>query len=433
MQYPRSTSRKISPQLRNAVGVVAALVMLAGCASPADGGSLTPNGQVAEPPKKPEVAAEVAARPVSFAAWQQGFRPQAIAAGVPVGVYDRAFQGVSVDPKVLELDRFQPEFSRPIWQYLDSAVSASRINNGQSKAATLAPVLADIEQRFGVDSEVVVAIWGLESAYGANMGSMSVIRSMATLAYDGRRRQFAEDQLIAALKILAAGDAPGGRLIGSWAGAMGHTQFIPTSYQDYAVDFTGDGRRDVWASDPSDALASTANYLARFGWTKGQPAIVEVTLPREFNYAEADQKIRKPVSAWRALGVDTKNAPEVDASIVLPAGARGPAFLALPNFRVIKRYNNATSYAIAVAHLADRIRGGPAFAARWPRDDRALSRTEKEELQRRLTQLGFDTQGTDGIIGPNSRAAVRAYQQSRGLIPDGYVSGSLLEQIRASG
>ncbi|MEM7505240.1 MAG: lytic murein transglycosylase [Pseudomonadota bacterium] len=404
---------------------------ISGCAS---GQSLTPNGKVAQPPVRPATAPEpVEVRPANFTAWKTGFRPKALAAGVPAATFDTAFQGVSVNERVLELDRFQPEFSRPIWEYLDSAVSPSRISNGKAKSAEYAQTLAAIEARYGVDSEVVVAIWGLESAYGANMGSIPVVESMATLAYDGRRRQFAEEQLIAALKIIARGDVPASRMIGSWAGAMGHTQFIPTSFQDYAQDFTGDGRRDVWAANPSDALASTANYLARFGWTQGQPAVVEITLPQGFDYALADQKIRKSVSEWRALGIAATGVPEADASVILPAGARGPAFLALPNFRVIKRYNNATSYALAVAHLGARIDGAGPFIANWPRNDRALSRSEKEELQRRLTALGFDTQGADGIIGPNSRAAVRAFQQANGITPDGYVSGNLLDRVRGAG
>ncbi|MBY8976604.1 lytic murein transglycosylase [Rhodobacteraceae bacterium NNCM2] len=410
--------------------LVALTILVSACADTAGGQALTPNGAVVSPVAKPAVTE---ARPTSFVEWRANFRQKALAQGVTPATFDTAFAGVEVNERVLELDQYQPEFTRPIWEYLDSAVSDTRIRNGREAAAANATRLAQIESRYGVDRNVVVAIWGLESAYGANMGSMSVVESMATLAYEGRRRQFAEDQLIAALKIIQNGDVAPSRMVGSWAGAMGHTQFIPTSYADYAVDFTGDGRRDVWAVDPSDALASTANYLGKFGWTKGQPAVVEVTLPAGFNYALADPGIRKPVSEWRAMGVATGTAPEVEASILLPAGANGPAFLELPNFRVIKRYNNATSYALAVSHLADRIGGAGPFVASWPRSDRALSRSEKEELQRRLTALGFDTQGADGIIGPNSRAAVRAFQQANGITPDGYVSGRLLDLVRAAG
>ncbi|MEM7176551.1 MAG: lytic murein transglycosylase [Pseudomonadota bacterium] len=403
-------------------------LVLSGCTDPADGQTLTPNGQAARPiarPAQPEGPA------VSFEEWRTGFRQRALAQGITPATFDRAFAGVSVNEVVLERDRYQPEFSRPIWAYLDRAVSDTRIANGRENAARYGARLDAIEARYGVDKNVVLAVWGLESAYGDNMGSIPVIEAMATLAYEGRRRKFAEEQLIAALKILQSGDVTPERMVGSWAGAMGHTQFIPTSYADYAADFGGDGQRDVWAFDPTDALASTANYLARFGWTRGQPAVIEVVLPPGFDYALADQKIRRPVSAWRTIGIASPGAPEVEAAVLLPAGAKGPAFLVLPNFRVIKRYNNATSYALAVAHLAERIGGAGPVAGDWPRGDRALSRSEKEELQRRLTALGYDTQGADGIIGPNSRAAVRAFQQANGMIPDGYVSGSLLDRVRA--
>lgn len=369
-----------------------------------------------------------------FAEWKREFRARALSRGISARTFDAALAGAVPDARVLKLDRSQPEFTMPIWEYLDVAVSPARIAAGRRQAERHAALLRDIEARFGVDGNVLVAIWGLETAYGANMGSFSVIRSMATLAHDGRRGEFAEDQLIAALQILQAGDVSPDRMTGSWAGAMGHTQFIPTSYADYAVDHTGDGRRDVWAENPADALASAANYLHRFGWTRGEPAVVEIELPEGFDHALAGQRIRKTVAEWRALGVAAGDLPEVEASVVLPAGAGGPAFLALPNFRVVKRYNNATSYALAVAHLAARIGGGAPFAAAWPRGDRMLGRGEKVELQRRLTALGHDTGGIDGIVGPNSRAAVRAFQRARGVVPDGYVSGRLLELVRkASG
>ena len=384
-----------------------------------------------------QAAGQQTQAPRTFAEWQRGFRQKAIEAGIAPGTFDRAFQGVSVNERVLDLDTRQPEFTRAIWEYLDGAVSQGRIDAGRSHASSKSRVLARIEQTYGVDSEVVLAIWGIETSFGGNFGSMSVIESMATLAYEGRRKKFAEEQLIAALRILQAGDITPGQMIGSWAGAMGHTQFIPTSFLSYAVDFTGDGRRDLWAPDAVDALASTANYLGKFGWTRGIPPVVEVTLPQGFDYALVDDKTRMTAAEWRALGVRAVEGrmPVGDelVSILLPAGAQGPAFAAYPNFRTIKRYNNSTSYALAVAKLADRIRGGPGIKASWPRGDRPLSRTEKQELQGRLTALGFDTQGVDGIIGPNSRAAVRAFQQAKGLVPDGYVSATLLQAVRRAG
>ncbi|MEM1159906.1 MAG: lytic murein transglycosylase [Pseudomonadota bacterium] len=376
------------------------------------------------------------AQPATFGEWRSGFRARAIAAGIRPDVVDGALAGITPNTRVIELDNRQPEFSRPIWAYLDSAVSSSRIATGRDKARTKRTALARIEEAYQVDAEAVVAIWGLESAFGANFGDMSVIRSMATLAYDGRRKAFAEQQLIAALKILQAGDISRQRMVGSWAGAMGHTQFIPTSFLEYAQDFTGDGRRDIWAADALDALASTANYLAKFGWTRGAPAVVEVQLPAGFDYSTADQSIRRSAAEWRAAGVKPLEGalPDSDGvAILIPAGAAGPAFAAYPNFRVIKRYNNATSYALAVAHLADRIAGGGPFVGAWPREEKILSRTEKQELQSRLTALGYDTQGVDGIIGPNSRSAVRQFQQANRLTPDGFVSAGLLRAVRAAG
>jgi membrane-bound lytic murein transglycosylase B len=336
---------------------------------------------------------------------------------------------------VLERDAFQPEFVRPIWDYLDSAVSSARIANGRAAARPRQAMLAEIEARHGVDRDIVVAIWGLESAYGANYGSRPVLRSLATLAWDGRRRRFAEEQLIAALRIVEAGDIAPDAMIGSWAGAMGHTQFIPTSFLSYAVDHDGDGRRDIWDPSAADALASTANYLARFGWEQGAPAAVEVRLPEGFDYLLADGDTRMTAVEWAAMGVAPARGGRLPrgegVEILLPAGAGGPAFAAYPNFRVIKRYNNATSYALAVAHLADRLGGGGPFVASWPRDDRALSRDETEELQRLLTERGYSTNGVDGIVGPNTRGAVRAWQADNGRVPDGYVSGQLLETLRA--
>ncbi|MEO0999552.1 MAG: lytic murein transglycosylase [Pseudomonadota bacterium] len=282
----------------------------------------------------------------SFTAWREGFRPRALAAGIAPATFDAAFAGVGVSAEVLERDAFQPEFTRPIWEYLDRAVSEARVANGRENLAARRAALDAISARYGVEPQVIVAVWGLESAYGAVRGDLGVIESLATLAHQGRRRSFGEEQLIAALRILQAGDTNPASMRGSWAGAMGHTQFIPTSYLEYAVDFTGDGRRDIWGEDPTDALASTANYLSRFGWTAGQPWGVEAQLPAGFDFALADQSIRRPVAEWRALGVTTVGGGALPdhglAAVLAPAGAAGPVFVVFNNFRVIKRYNNAT-------------------------------------------------------------------------------------------
>ncbi|CAN5633006.1 lytic murein transglycosylase [soil metagenome] len=372
--------------------------------------------------------------PASFAAWRDGFRSRALRQGIEAATFDAAFRGVAPSAEVVRLEGRQAEFARPIWDYLDSAVSPERVATGRREAQGRAETLAAIENRYGVDAAAVLAIWGMETNYGSFRGDIPVIQSLATLAYQGRRRAFAEGELVAALRILQAGDAAPSQMRGSWAGAMGHTQFIPTSFLAHAVDFTGDGRRDVWGSDPSDALASAANYLRAHGWQRGRPWGVEVRLPQRFDFAEADQDNRRPVEHWRARGVATASgAPLPDhgtAAILAPAGANGPVFAVFHNFHVIKRYNNATSYAVGVGHLADRIAGRPAFAAPWPRGERALSRTESRELQERLTARGYDTGGTDGIVGPNTIAAIRAFQSSQGITPDGFASASLLRRLR---
>ncbi|WP_116472715.1 lytic murein transglycosylase [Zobellella maritima] len=370
----------------------------------------------------------------AFAQWRNGFRAKAMAAGINPQVFDQAFANVRLNQEVMRLDGRQAEFTKPIWEYLDSAVSQSRVTTGRQKLRELGTTLAAIEQRYRVDAEVLLAIWGMETNYGSYRGNTSTIEGLATLAYEGRRRAFAEEQLIAALKILQSGDTRVERMRGSWAGAMGHTQFMPTSYLQYAQDFTGDGRRDIWSDDPTDALASTAYYLARFGWQQGAPWGIEVRLPVGFDYSDADQNNLKPVAYWRSQGITTIDGRALpdhgEAAILVPAGAQGPAFAIFQNFKVIRRYNNATSYAMGVGHLADRIAGGREFLHPWPRNERALSRSEKIELQRRLTERGFDTQGADGVIGPNSIGAIRRFQRSLGLTADGYPTESLLQRLR---
>ncbi len=369
-----------------------------------------------------------------FREWIDGFRQRALAKGISPAVFDRAFRNVAYNTDVIRRDRNQSEFTKQIWEYLDSAVSRTRIENGRAALARHRKLLARIEARYGVEAEIVTAIWGLESAYGRHRGNTPVIEALATLAFDGRRGRFFENQLIAALRILQAGDVMPENMTGSWAGAMGHTQFIPTSYLAYAQDFTGDGRRDIWSDDPADALASAAAYLARFGWRKGQPWGLEVRLPKGFDYRLAGTRNKKPVAEWLALGVRNAQGhgiPEYGrASILLPAGARGAAFMIFDNFHVIERYNAADAYVIAVGHLADRIAGGKPIQHKWPRGDRPLRHSEKREMQQRLTAAGFDTGGVDGIIGPRTITAIRAFQARIGMIPDGYASHEILKQLR---
>ena len=373
-------------------------------------------------------------RPADFIAWRDGFRSRALSAGISPQVFDTAFAGVGVNADVVRLDNKQAEFTKPIWDYLDSAASPARIETGRERRAALKPTLDAIEARYGVDQQAVLAIWGMESNFGKNRGSIPVIESLATLAYDGRRQSFAEEQLIGALRILQSGDVDPAHMVGSWAGAMGHTQFIPTSYLSYAVDFGGDGHRDVWSDDPTDALASTANYLARSGWTHGQPWGMEVKVPEGFNYGSADQSNVRPTADWRARGVTEVNGrPLPDhgpMAVIAPAGARGPAFAVYHNFFVIKKYNNALSYAMGVGHLGDRIMGGGPFQGAWPRGDRELSRSEKIEIQEKLMARGYATGEADGVIGPDTTTAIRAYQRSIGMVPDGYASAELLQRLR---
>ncbi|MCV6592648.1 MAG: lytic murein transglycosylase [Silicimonas sp.] len=380
------------------------------------------------------VLAQSQATNAGFQRWISGFRRRARAAGIRDSVFDAAFRGVRFDPAIIEKDRNQSEFTKQIWEYLDSAVSDTRVKNGRAGLRKHKRLLREIEARFGVEAEVVTAIWGLESAYGTYRGKTPLISALATLAYDGRRGRFFEEQLIAALKILQAGDVSPRQMTGSWAGAMGHTQFMPTSYLSYAVDFRGDGRRDIWSDDPTDGLASTAAYLKRFGWTKGQPWGVEVQLPRGFNYGLTGERVKKSPTQWAAMGVRDMKGRKVPnhgrASILLPAGARGAAFMIFDNFHVIERYNTADAYVIAVGHLSDRLKGAGPLRTGWPRGDRNLRFSEKKEMQRLLSARGYNTQGVDGVIGPNTIQAIRGFQASQGLVPDGYASFEILRRLR---
>ncbi|MFA3919050.1 lytic murein transglycosylase [Ruegeria hyattellae] len=369
-----------------------------------------------------------------YDAWVANFRARAPSRGISQPTLERAFQGAGYLPGVIERDRNQTEFKRSLEDYLAIAASDERVSTGKQKLRSHQAVLNRIQQQYGVEPEYVTAVWGLESRYGARRGDVPVVSALSTLAYDGRRGQFFESQLVAALKILQNGDTTPDKMTGSWAGAMGHTQFIPTSYLAYAVDFTGDGRRDIWDDDPTDALASAAAYLRRSGWTPGQPWGVEVQLPPGFNTGLTGRGSKRRPSDWAALGVRDVNGRTVPdygaASVILPAGASGPAFMIFNNFTVITRYNNSTSYVIGIGHLADRIKGGPPIRGSFPPDAQGMTLKDRKELQTRLTAAGYDTKGADGVIGSNTTSAITAYQRAKGLPVTGQPTQQLLQRLR---
>lgn len=366
--------------------------------------------------------------------WLDGFRPRALDAGIGAATLDAALPGLDYLPVVVDRDRNQNEFTKTIWDYLSTAVSDARIQNGQAKLRANAALFDEIEAAYGVDRHIIAAIWGLESAYGAVRGDTNTLSALATLAFDGRRGAFFEAELVAALSILDNGDTTPDRMRGSWAGAMGHTQFMPSSFLALAVDFRGDGRRNIWEDDPTDALASAGRYLQNSGWVTGQPWGVEVSLPERFDYTLADRRDTRMPSVWADMGIRDRQGNVIPdhgmAAILLPAGALGSAFMVFDNFTAIETYNTADAYVIAVGHLADRLRGGGPIEGGWPLDDRALTFAERQELQRGLTDAGHSTQGVDGLIGPNTVNAIRSYQLANDLIPDGYAAPALLERFR---
>ncbi len=369
-----------------------------------------------------------------YDAWVAGFRTRAATRGISPATLASAFRNAGFLPGVIERDRNQTEFTRTLEDYLAIAASDERISAGRAALRNQARVLSQIEAQFGVEANVITAIWGLESRYGARRGTVPVISALSTLAYDGRRGAFFESQLIAALKILQNGDIGVADMTGSWAGAMGHTQFIPTSYLAFAVDFGGDGQRDIWSDDPTDALASAAAYLKRSGWRRGRPWGVEVRLPDRFDTAQTGRRSKRSPSAWAAQGVrDMDGRPVPDhgpASILIPAGAAGPAFMVFENFTVISRYNNSVLYVIGIGHLSDRLAGSPPIRATFPPDAQGMTLKDRKELQQRLTERGFDTGGADGVIGPNTRRAISDYQRRAGLDVSGAPSVGLLRHLR---
>jgi lytic murein transglycosylase len=376
----------------------------------------------------------VSASAPDFAKFISDIRPLAEARGVSDKTFDAAFRGVTFDPRVVARTPTQAEFVTPIWEYLASAVSRSRIERGQAKRQAEHAWLAKAESEYGVDEAVVVGIWGMETEFGAFEGSDYVVRALASLAYARWQGDYFRDELLSALLILQEGDVTPRDMLGSWAGAMGQTQFMPSSFLAYAVDFDGRGRRDIW-TDAADAIGSTANFLAKQGWKKGLPWGFEVRLPPGFKLAPEDFSARAPFAAFSRWGVTradgTAMPAEGEAQLLMPAGLSGPVFLVTVNFHVIKSYNNSTAYALGVALLGDAIMGGQNLRARWPTHERYLSQAQIRELQTELQKLGYDVGKIDGLAGEALQAAVSAYQFKSGLAPDGFPSTQILSMVRA--
>jgi peptidoglycan lytic transglycosylase B len=360
--------------------------------------------------------------------------PDTARRGVSRATFDRFTAGLTPDLSIMDKLDAQPEFNKAPWDYLDVLVSDERIARGREVLAQYAPTFAAVAHSYGVDPAIIAAIWGVESNYGTLGGDRPVIRSTATLACVGRRQAYFREEFLSTLEILQRGDVPVERLVGSWAGAFGPTQFMPSSFKRYAVDFDRDGHRDVVDSIP-DVIASTANNLKTDGWVAGQRWGYEVVLPQNFDYLLADRSKQLTLRQWEALGVrraagSTFTDADARAYLLIPAGARGPAFLMLQNFRVIMKYNPAEAYALAIGHLADRLRGGRPFVQPWPRDERVLTLDERYEVQQLLARRGFDTGEPDGLLGPRTRVSIRNFQASIGEIPDGFASSGLLDRLR---
>lgn len=371
----------------------------------------------------------------AFDAWRDGFAARAIAAGHAPELVERLLGGLAPDLKVIELDRNQPEFVRPPWSYIESATAASRIEAGRRLRGESAQLFANIETAYGVDADIIAGIWGVETNYGTFPLRHDAAQTLATLAYEGRRRTQFEGFLLALFEMVSRGHAGPSDLKSSWAGALGQPQFMPDIYLRYAVDWSGDGRRDIW-NDRGDVLASIANYLKERGWTPGGPVFEEARLPEGFDYGLADE-IARPLAYWRELGVAAIGGEPwgaeqegLSAELWLPAGRNGPALLLFPNFQVIKSYNPSDRYALAVALLARGFEGRPLLQTPWPKQEGYLERAEVLELQRRLNELRHPAGAVDGMFGASTRRAIRSFQMERGLPADGYPTPALLNTVR---
>jgi membrane-bound lytic murein transglycosylase B len=432
-------------RLRESVGavIVGAVVALAGCAAQPDRG---PSATVVS---TPQPAAPAAAKPIDFRTlseskcpsaatsyqeWVAKFQSYALSEGRPDTVIQTAFAGVKENPEISDRAAKQPEFVTPVWTYLDRAVSEDRVTRGKAKYQENKALLAGIEHDYGVPPEIVMGIWGIETDFGNSFGDTNVFEALTNLGYRANRQSFACSELLAALDIVAKNNLPASRMVGSWAGAMGHPQFLPSNYLTLAVDRDGSGVPDLWESLP-DALASAANHLVDDGWQRNLPWGMEVKLPAGFPYGEAELDLGQPIAHWTKLGVtrtDGSALPKLpgNTSILVLAGHRGPAFLITENFKVILKYNYSTSYALAVAHLGDRILGGQPFVGSWPMGEQPLSLAEREEVQTLLKARGYEIGSVDGVLGLKSRKAARQFQKDLGWPQDGFINKALLQELR---
>jgi membrane-bound lytic murein transglycosylase B len=410
-------------------------------------GSVTPSAPLPAASGTPEWSGEsgasghplmtadaIRAAAANFHVCLEGLWPEAERRSVPRAVFDAQTAALTPDLRIMDLLDAQPEFTKAIWDYLDLLVSEDRIQNGRAILAAHRPIFDAVEKAYGVDRHIITAIWGVESNYGTQVGQRPVVRSTATLACVGRRQDYFREEFLSALEILAHGDLTAAELQGSWAGAFGPTQFMPTSFKKYAVDFDGDGRRDVVNSIP-DLIASTANNLKKDGWAAGQTWGYEVVVPQRFNFMLADRARVMTMQEWVRAGITRPGGkvfprPDDRAYLLVPAGAQGPGFLMLQNFRVIMKYNPSEAYALAIGYLADRLRGGEPLAQQWPRYERVLTRDERLELQQQLANHGFDVGTPDGQLGGRTRAALRQFQAQMGFVPDGFATAAILERLR---
>ena len=384
----------------------------------------------------PDMTAEaIRAAAANFGNCIERLWPAAARRGVTRAVFTASTAGLTPDLHIMDLLDAQPEFTKSFWDYLDILVTDERIAQGRELLKKYRATFDAVERVYGVDRNVITAIWGVETNYGTAVGDRPVIRSTATLACIGRRQRYFREEFLSALEILQHGDVRPDRLVGSWAGAFGPTQFMPTAFKRYAVDFDRDGRRDV-VDDVPDIIASTANNLKKDGWVPGETWGYEVVVPATFDFMLADHRRMLPIREWEQLGIGRPGGkpfphPDQRAFLLVPAGVQGPGFLMLTNFRVIMRYNPAEAYALAIGHLADRLRGGEPFVQRWPRYERVLSRDERLELQQLLERHGYDLGEPDGRLGARTREAIRDFQSKTGQVPDGFASAVILDRLRA--